>query len=277
MQIPSAKELLEAGVHFGHRVSRGHPRMNPFIYGQRDGVHIIDLTLSEKYLKEACSFVKTLGKNGQTLLLVGTKKQAQSLVQELAKKVKLPYLTNRWIGGFFTNFEQIQNNMKKLKELKEAKEKRELQKYTKKEQLLIDRQIKKLEKDLGGVEDLEKLPEAVFIVDAAREKTAINEAVKKGVKVVAIADSNCDPTMIDYPIPGNDDAIKSIKIIVETVIAAYEEGQKGEGRVVKKEKPASAKATAGKKGEIAIPEEDVAVAEEKVEKLEVKESERKIE
>lgn len=277
MKYPTLQELLEAGVHFGHKISRGNPRMKPFIYGVRDGVHIIDLTLSDKYLKEACVYAQELGKTGGTLLFVGTKNQSRDIVEEQAKVVGAPYLTFRWIGGFLTNFEEISKNIKKLKELREAKEKGELTKYTKKEQLLIDRKVQKMFKDFTGVLDLETTPDAIFVVDAARELTALREAKRKEIKVVAIADSNSDPNLIDYPIPGNDDAIKSIKILVSTVASAYGEGKKLAGKVAS----ASAKAAADKEKVLEeVPEElanDVAAVEEIVEKEEVKEAERVVE
>ncbi|MBI4038092.1 30S ribosomal protein S2 [Candidatus Daviesbacteria bacterium] len=279
MQIPSPQQLLEAGVHFGHKVSRGHPRMKPFIYGARDGVAIIDLTLSERYLREACEYVRDLGRRGGTLLFVGTKKQAQEPTKELAQKLGAPYLTSRWIGGFLTNFEEIAKNIKRLKELTEAKERGELAKYTKKEQLLISRTIQKLTQDYGGVLDLEKTPDAIFVVDGARDVTSLKEAQRKGVMVVAIADSNCDPSLMDYPIPGNDDAIKSIKIILETIALAYEEGQKLAGKEAEKVEKKRLKDEA-KKEEEEVPKEmaeDVAAVEEIVEKEEVREAERVVE
>lgn len=278
-KTPSLQELLEAGVHFGHQVRRGHPRMRPYIYGARDGVHIIDLTQSDKYLKEACEFVYNLGKEGKILLFVGTKKQARPIVEELAKKLGTPYLVERWIGGFLTNFEEIQKNIKVLKDLKEQKEKGNLSKYTKKEQLLLDRKIAKLEKDFAGVMDLTVLPNALFVTDAVSENTAVKEANKMKIKVVAIADSNSDPSQIDYPIPGNDDAIKSIKILVETVAGAYEEGKKEAGKEAAKLAKKADK-EAAKKAEEEIDEElkeEVAKAEEMVEKEAVKESERVVE
>ncbi len=224
-KVPTAKQLLEAGVHFGHRVSRGNPKMGPYIYGAREGVQIIDLTLTEKYLKEACDYVYNLGQTGGVLLLVGTKKQSQAVVEELAKIVAAPYMANRWIGGFLTNFEEVSKNIKKLKELKEKRSKGELNKFTKKEQMLIDREVLKLERDYGGVENLGKIPDALFLIDAQKDRIAVNEANRIGVKLVAIADSNADPTLLDFPIPGNDDAIKSIKIITQAVVGAYQEGK----------------------------------------------------
>ncbi|OGE44362.1 30S ribosomal protein S2 [Candidatus Daviesbacteria bacterium RIFCSPLOWO2_01_FULL_39_12] len=283
-KLPTLQELLEAGVHFGHQVRRGHPRMRPYIYGVREGVHIIDLTKSDQTLKEACEFVYNLGKEGKILLFVGTKKQARAIVEEAAKRLGAPYLIQRWIGGFLTNFEQIKKNVKILKDYKDKKEKGELSQYTKKEQLLIDRKVAKLEKDLGGVVDMPVLPDALFVVDAASDEIAVREANRVGIKVVAIADSNCDPTKIDYPIAGNDDAIKSIKILVETVAAAYDEGKKDAGKVAakiaKKEEKEALRLAAnasGKQDEGVVDEElavEVAAAEEMVEKKAVKESER---
>lgn len=285
MIIPSAKQLLEAGVHFGHKVSRSHPKMKPYIYGAKDGVQIIDLTLSEKMLGEALKYVETLGQNNGKIIFVGTKKQARPIVEELAKASGANYLTHRWIGGFLTNWDEIKKRIKLLKDLKEQKEKGELGKYTKKEQLLIDRQILKLTLDFAGVLDLEKIPDALFIVDTVAEKTAVNEAVKLGknesgqvVTVMAIADSNCDPTVIDYPIPGNDDAIKSIRILTEAVSEAYKSGRVSAGKTAVKEEKKAAKVAQKEADAVALLENvEVAAAEEAVEKVTLKESERKVE
>lgn len=275
-QLPTLQELLEAGVHFGHQVRRGHPRMRPYIYGAREGVSVIDLTQSEKYLKEACEFVYNLGKQGQVLLFVGTKKQAKPIIEELAKKLEAPYLANRWMGGFLTNFEEIKKNIRKLQEYLEQKEKGELAKYTKREQLLLERKMSKLQADFAGVMNLTVVPDALFVVDAVSDNIAIREANRLNIKVVAIADSNCDPTQIDFPIPGNDDAIKSIKILVGAIASAYEEGKKEAGKVAKKaEKAKEAEATKEELDEQLIVE--VAEAEEKVEKAAVKEADRIVE
>lgn len=244
LKLPSLQELLEAGVHFGHQVRRGHPRMKPYIYGAREGVHIIDLTQSEKYLKEACEFVYELGKSGQVLLFVGTKKQAKPIIEELAKKLAAPFLVERWMGGFLTNFEIIKKRIDLLKDLKEQKAKGELTKYTKKEQLLLDRKMDKLEKDYQGVMDMPNLPDAVFVVDAVSDNIAIREANRLGIKVVAIADSNSNVSQIDYPIPGNDDAIKSIKILATAVASAYGEGKKEAGKQAVKDAKKAEKAQA---------------------------------
>ncbi len=233
-KLPSLQELLEAGVHFGHQVRRGHPRMKPYIFGAKDGVHIIDLTQSEKYLKEAAEFIYDLGKSGKVLLFVGTKKQARPIIEELAKKLAAPYMVERWMGGFLTNFEEIKKRIKLLKDLKEQKMKGDLAKYTKKEQLLLDRKMDGLQKDFSGVMDLAGMPDAIFVVDSVTDNIAIKEANRLGIKIVAIADSNCNVAEIDYPIPGNDDAIKSIKILASAVADAYGEGKKEAGEAEEK-------------------------------------------
>ncbi|MCR4305840.1 MAG: 30S ribosomal protein S2 [Candidatus Daviesbacteria bacterium] len=278
-QLPTLQELLEAGVHFGHQVRRGHPRMKPYIYGAREGVHVIDLTQSEKYLKEACEFVYNLGREGKVLLFVGTKKQAKSIIEELAKELQAPFLVQRWMGGFLTNFEQMQKNIKILKEYLEQKEKGQLAKYTKKEQLLLERKMGKLQRDFSGVMDLGKVPDAIFVVDAVSDNIAIREANRLKIKIVSIADSNSDPTEINYPIPGNDDAIKSIKVLVGAVASAYGEGKKEAGKAAEKLLKDQEKAEA-KKADDEIPEElkaEVAAAEEMAEKKAVKEAEKIVE
>lgn len=287
IKLPTLQELLEAGVHFGHQVRRAHPRMRPYIYGAREGVSVIDLTQSEKLLKEAAEFVNELGKSGKVLLFVGTKKQAKPIIEEQAKKLGSPYLAERWMGGFLTNFEEIRKNIKRLKEYLEQKEKGQLSKYTKKEQLLLQRKMSKLQRDFAGVMDLDKVPDAIFVVDAVSDNIAVREAKRLGIKVVAIADSNCDPTEIDYPVPGNDDAIKSIKVLTEAIANAYEEGKKGLGKAEDKEEEKAESKKAKKKDEKVdsepkeeIAEElkvEVAAAEEMVEKEAVKDSERVVE
>lgn len=275
---PSLQELLEAGVHFGHQLRRGHSRMKPYIYGAREGVHIIDLTQSEKYLKDACEYVYNLGKSGGVLLFVGTKKQAKPITEELAKRLESPYMAERWIGGFLTNYEEVSKNIKRLKELKEQKEKGQLSKYTKKEQLLFDRRMAQLQRDLGGVLDFKGLPDAIFVIDAVTENIAVREANRTNVKVVAIADTNSDPTFINYPIPGNDDAIKSIKILSDAIANAYEEGKK-QAKSDKDVADAKQKKADEKAEKELAPEifEEVAAAEEVLEKAALKDAERKTE
>lgn len=274
INTPSLQELLEAGVHFGHQVRRGNPRMKPYIYGAREGVHIIDLTIAEKKLKEACEYLYNLGKSGGILLICGTKKQAKPIVEEWGKKLNMPYVSHRWIGGTFTNLDEMNKNIKKLKELKIQQEKGELSKYTKKEQLLIARKITKMEKDFGGVLNMAVVPDSIFIIDTVMEETAIKESQRKNIKVVALADSNCDPMVIDYPIPGNDDAIKSVKILTDTALSAYEEGlkQADKDALVRKQKEEK---DALKQAEVdAKVAEDILKAEEDLEKAAVKDSER---
>lgn len=238
---PTLQELLEAGVHFGHQVRRGHPRMKPYIFGAREGVHIIDLTQSEKFLKEACEFVYNLGKEGKSLLFVATKKQARPIVQEAAKRLNAPYMLERWMGGFLTNHDEIYKNIKKLKEYLDQKESGKLAKYTKKEQLLLERAMIKLQRDFEGVLEFEGLPDAVFVIDTVSENVAVREASRMKIKIVAIADSNSDPSNIDYPIPGNDDAIKSIQVLTTAVANAYEEGKKEAGKMAEKKAAEDAK------------------------------------
>ncbi len=275
LNIPSMQDLLGAGVHFGHQVRRGHPRMKPFIYGVRDGIHIIDLAKSEEYLKKAVEFAYELGKQGKTLLVVGTKKQAKDIILNLAKEVGAFYITERWIGGIITNFNEIRRNIKKLNEIKKEKEQGLLSRYTKKEQLLIDRKMRKFDLDYGGIADMENLPDAVFVVDCAADKIAVKESSERNLTLIGLNDTNSDPSSIDYPIPGNDDGIKAIKIVCEAVIKAYGEGKKEfkvqseKLEVESKEKEEAEKLTEAVK-------EEAAILEEVVEKKVLGESERKV-
>lgn len=276
METPSLQQLLEAGVHFGHQVRRGNPRMKQFIYGAKEGVHVIDLTLTDKYLKQAVQFLYELGKSGGSLMLVGSKKQARPIIIGWAKRLNLPYVSEKWVGGLFTNFEEISKNIKRLKDLKSQKEKGELSKYTKKEQLMISRKIAKLEKNFGGVQDMPSLPSVIFVIDTVTENTAVVEANRKKVVVVAIVDSNSDPALVDYPVPGNDDAIKSITILTDALLGAFEEGLKSAEKVKKTEESKKSKEPKVSGEGDSIPVIDVEVAEELVEKQVVKESGRKI-
>lgn len=277
LKTPSMQQLLEAGVHFGHQVRRGDPQMRQYIYGVRDGVHIINLELSEQLLKAAAEYAYRLGEEGKVLLFIGTKKQAQPIVTEAAKNIKAPYLANRWVGGFLTNFEELRKNISKLNSLRSQQEKGELSRYTKKEQLLISRKLQKFGIILGGVAQLDKLPDAIFITDAVSEKTAIKEASGVGIKIIAITDTNANPSSVDYPIPGNDDASKSLQLLVETIALSYGAGLKSGDKIV-----ASAKSDTGKKAEEKIDVEavvapiadEVAAAEEEVEKKQLKDAER---
>lgn len=230
------EQLLEAGVHFGHQVRRWNPKMKQYIFTARDGVHVIDLGQTVPKLEEALDFVKKVGEAGGTIIFLGSKKQARSIVIEEAKRAGAMYIVERWIGGLLTNFEQTTNNLKKLKNFKEKKTAGEFKDRTKKEQLMIDRKISRLERFYGGVEDLSKIPDAVFVIDVRREENACREARKKQIQVVAICDTNADLSLVDFPIPGNDDAIKAIQIITEAVANAYLEGKQKYEKKTEREK-----------------------------------------
>ncbi|MDD5040762.1 MAG: 30S ribosomal protein S2 [Patescibacteria group bacterium] len=217
MQEASLLDMLKSGVHFGHQQRRWHPKMKPFIYTSRSGVNIIDLEQTALKLREACDFLASMVSRGGVILFVGSKRQAQPIVKRAALETGMPYVTERWIGGTMTNFENISKRIHRLKDLRSQRDRGELEKYTKHEQLKFDEEIKELEELIGGIETLNQLPAAMFVVDVRREKTAIREARKKKVPIVAMVDTNCNPEMIDYPIPANDDATKSIKLIVDIV------------------------------------------------------------
>lgn len=245
--LPSMQELLEAGVHFGHQVRRWNPKMKPYIFGAREGIHVIDLGFTVTKLGEACEFVEKIAEAGGTFIFLGSKKQARSIVLEEAKKCGAFYVTERWIGGLLTNWEQTSKNIKKLTELKTKKEEGEFDDLTKKENLLIDRNIDKLQRFYGGVEGIEKLPDGLFVVDVKKEENACREAKKKNIPVVAICDTNCDLSLVDWAIPGNDDALKAIKIIVGAIADAYLEGRVKFEKKSAKEKVALAGESAVKK------------------------------
>ncbi|OGY47606.1 MAG: 30S ribosomal protein S2 [Candidatus Buchananbacteria bacterium RIFCSPHIGHO2_01_FULL_47_11b] len=223
--IPDLLTMLKSGVHFGHQLSKRHPKMKPFIFMSKNGFHIIDLEQTQVKLSEALDFVKTIAANGGTVLFLGTKKQAQPIIIKAAKACGMPYITERWLGGTLTNFAAISKVINKYRRLKEQKVKGELAKYTKKEQLEFDKETSKLEKMVGGIQELNKIPEAIFICDVKREKTAVSEASRKNVPIVALCDTNANPTNIAYPIPANDDAIKSIELITMLVAEAITEGK----------------------------------------------------
>ncbi|MBI2593245.1 30S ribosomal protein S2 [Candidatus Daviesbacteria bacterium] len=283
IKTPDMQELLAAGVHFGHKISRGHPKMKRYIFGARDGVHILDLAQSEAQLKEATQAAYELGKSGAVMLLVGTKKQAHEVIEGLAKEADTPYLTEKWAGGFFTNFDELRKNIKKLTELKGEQEKGQLSRYTKREQMLISKKLAKFTNEMGGALDMDKLPEAIFVVDAVADNIAVREAGKMGIKVLGLCDTNADPTWFDWPVSSNDDGIKAIKIICETVIRAYAAGKKEAGIKVGEEKKESkvAKVTEDPKEAVEeLPEplaQEAAAIEEEVEKKVVDENSRKVE
>jgi small subunit ribosomal protein S2 len=215
--LRGSDEMTEAGLHFGHRKSKVHPKMKQYIFTVKNGVHIIDLDKTKEKLNEALDFIKKTVSEEKTILLVGTKIQFKNLVKEIAQEAEIPYITKRWLGGTFTNFRTIRKRIDYFKELREKKDKGDLEKYTKKERLNIDRELDNLEEKFGGIKNMDKLPEAVFVLDMKKDGLAIKEARAKGIKVIAIADTNMDPSLADYVIPANDDAISSVKYILEKV------------------------------------------------------------
>lgn len=225
MAYLTMKQLLESGVHFGHQTKRWNPKMKTYIYGARNGIYIIDLQQTVKLFREAYDFVRSSAAKGGTLLFVGTKKQAQNAIVEEAKRAGCGYISNRWIGGFLTNFATVKKSIDRLKELDKIKDNPGNVTITKKEALMLERERARLEKYLGGVRDLAKPPTVIFIIDSRKESIAIKEAQRLGIKVVAIVDSNCDPDEVDYVIPGNDDAIRAIKLFSASICDAVLEGK----------------------------------------------------
>ena len=228
MAVVSMKQLLEAGVHFGHQTRRWNPKMATYIYTERNGIYIIDLQKTVKKLEEAYSFVRDLAANGQSILFVGTKKQAQDAIKEEAERCGQFYVNARWLGGMLTNFKTMRTRINRLNQLKKMQEDGTFDLLPKKEVIKLQLEIAKLEKYLGGVKEMKELPGALFVVDSRKEKNAIAEARKLGIPIVAIVDTNCDPDEIDYVIPGNDDAIRAIKLISQTMANAVLEGKQGE-------------------------------------------------
>ncbi|MEK9130906.1 MAG: 30S ribosomal protein S2 [Patescibacteria group bacterium] len=223
--VPQLEEMLQAGVHFGHRSSRWHPKMQPYIFGVRNGVHITNLEETQKSLATALNFVAQVAARGSMVLFVGTKPQARGIIKKSAEEVGMPYITNRWLGGTLTNFGEIKRLIKKFLDLKDKEAKGELKKYTKKEQLWFSRDIEDMDRKVGGIQSMLSSPEAVFIVDIKAEKTALNEARQKGIKVIAMVDTNVNPTYVDFPIPANDDGVKSIELITRRLVEAIKEGK----------------------------------------------------
>lgn len=213
----NTEEMAQLGLHFGHRTSRIHPKMKPYIYGVRNSIHIIDLEKTAEKLKEALNFIQKVISEDKILLIVGTKIQIKDLVEDIARECQLPYITGRWLGGTLTNFETIKKRIEYFKDLERKRKSEEIENYTKKEKLKIDKELEKLEIKFGGIKNLERIPDAIFVLDMKKDVLAIKEAKIKGVKIIAIADTNVDPTLADYPIPANDDAISSVKFILDKV------------------------------------------------------------
>lgn len=224
MAVVTMKQLLEAGVHFGHQTPRWNPKMKPYIFGSRNGIHIIDLQKTEKLFEKACDIIKEITANGGKVLFVGTKKQAQDAIEEEAARVGAFYVNFRWLGGTLTNFETIKKSIEKLKWLENIIDNGTIEDYPKKEQIAMKRHKIKLERSLHGIKNMEVLPNLLYIVDPSREYIAVKEARKLGIPIVGIVDTNCDPTLIDYVIPGNDDAIRAIRLFSSKIADAVSEG-----------------------------------------------------
>jgi small subunit ribosomal protein S2 len=221
----TVKQLLEAGAHFGHQTGHWHPKMKNYIFTQRNGIHIIDLEQTVTLLNKTCAFVRELVSNGQTIMFVGTKKQAQDIIEEEAKRCGMYYVNQRWLGGMLTNFNTIQGRIDYLVRLEDKKSRGELDYLSKKDKLKVEKEMAKLNKLMGGFKEMTALPGALFIIDPTKEKIALNEAQKVGVKLVATVDTNCNPDGIDYIVPANDDAIKAIKVICSHIANAVLEGK----------------------------------------------------
>ncbi len=228
MAVVSMKQLLEAGVHFGHQTRRWNPKMAEYIYMERNGIYIIDLQKTVKKLEEAYAFVRSVSESGKSVLFVGTKKQAQDAVREEATRVGQFYVNARWLGGMLTNFKTMRTRVDRMAQLKKMQEDGTFDMLPKKEVVKLLHEMEKLDKYLGGVKDMKKLPGAMFVVDPRKEHNAISEARKLHIPIVAIVDTNCDPDEIDYVIPGNDDAIRAIRLIASTMANAVLEGRQGQ-------------------------------------------------
>lgn len=228
MAVVSMKQLLEAGVHFGHQTRRWNPKMAKFIFTERNGIYIIDLQKTVKKVEEAYDFLREVAQNGEVILFVGTKKQAQESVKEEAIRANMFYVNERWLGGMLTNFKTIETRVKRLKQLETMAEDGTFELLPKKEVIGLRHEMEKLEKYLGGIKDMPKMPGALFVIDPKKERIAIAEAKKLGVPVVATVDTNCDPDEIDFPIPANDDAIRAVKLLTGKMADAVLEGRQGE-------------------------------------------------
>jgi small subunit ribosomal protein S2 len=235
------KELLEAGVHFGHQTKRWNPKMKEYIFGQRNGIYIVDLQKTIKNFKEALNYIRGLAEEGKNVLFVGTKKQAQDIVRDYASKCESSYVNQRWLGGLLTNFGVVRTSVDKLKELEEMKEDGRWDLLSKKEQYKLEKVYRKLQKNLGGLKTMGELPGAMFVIDSSKELIAISEARKMKIPIVAVVDTNGDPEEIDYPIPGNDDAVRAIELFASKVAESIVEGKKNRiSRELLEEKAAEA-------------------------------------
>ena len=228
MSVISMKQLLEAGVHFGHQTRRWNPKMKEYIFTERNGIYIIDLQKTVKKIDEAYYFVRDLVMDGKSILFVGTKKQAQESIEQEAKRCEMFYVSQRWLGGMLTNFKTIQSRVQRLRAIEKMEEDGTFDVLPKKEVIALRKELEKLEKNLGGIKDMKKLPDAIFVVDPKKEHICVQEAHALGITLIGIADTNCDPEELDYVIPGNDDAIRAVKLIVSKMADAVIEAKQGE-------------------------------------------------
>ena len=228
MAVVAMKQLLEAGVHFGHQTRRWDPKMAEYIFQARNGIHIIDLQKTSKKIDEAYAFLKEQAEEGKTVLFVGTKKQAQECVKEAAEKSGMYYVDQRWLGGMLTNFDTIRTRVQRLKDLEKMQEDGTFEVLPKKEVILLKKEMEKLERNLGGIKDMEEVPGVIFLVDPKKEHIAVLEAKKLGIPVIGLVDTNCNPEEVDYAIPGNDDAIRAVKLITDVMAYAIIEGKQVE-------------------------------------------------
>ena len=283
-KLPKIQEMIDAGVHFGHQARRWHPRMEPYIYTVNKDVHIIDLEKTEEMLKNACEFLYEQASKGKVIVFVGTKRQTKEIIENEATRSGALFVSERWVGGTITNFETIKKNIDKLLDYIKGKEEGRFSVYTKKERFMIDQEIEKLQSTYGGIASLKIPPEVLFVLDPKREKTAIREAKRSEVSVVSVVDTNADPTQIDYPIPGNDDAIKSVSLLVRAIADSIEEGYKEFGKSEKEKKEKrdkeieQAREEAEKEVELSesLPEEIAVSVEEKLVEETVKEENEKV-
>lgn len=224
MKSITLQDMLKAGVHFGHQTAKWHPRMKPYLFDSRSGIHIIDLRKTQEALQKALDFIAAEVKKGKVILFVGTKRQAQKIVAAAAQSCSMPYVSERWLGGTFTNFGNIHRQVKKLLDLEQQKEAGELEKkYTKKEQVVIKKEMDRLNRSFGGLRNLNKMPDMIFVVDIKNDKIAVHEANNMNVPIIALCDSNADPETVNYPIPSNDDAIKVIELMCQAVAKTVKE------------------------------------------------------
>ena len=237
MAVVAMKQLLEAGVHFGHQTRRWDPRMAEYIFQARNGIHIIDLQKTSKKLDEAYAFIKEQAEEGKTILFVGTKKQAQECVKEAAEKSGMFYVNERWLGGTLTNFKTIRKRIERLAELEKMQEDGTFDVLPKKEVILLKKEMDKLEKNLGGIKEMTQIPDVIFVVDPKKEHIAVQEARKLNIPLVGLVDTNCDPNDVDYVIPGNDDAIRAVKLVTDVLANAVIEGKQGESLEAEEEQP----------------------------------------